>query len=89
MRNLILDNLKQNDLLKVQQEVDEIDGWLATRLAEIETIANTPIIRTMVWSVTGSYLKLEVKWLKEYTHISLVSPEPCPAGSFEITARRS
>ena len=39
MRNLILDNLKQNALLKVQQEVDEIDGLLATRLAEIATIA--------------------------------------------------
>ncbi|MBD2004601.1 MULTISPECIES: hypothetical protein [Cyanophyceae] len=89
MRNLTLDNLKQNDLLKVQQEVDEIDGWLATRLAEIETIANTPIMRTMVLSMTGSYLKSEFKRLKEYTHISLVSPEPCPAEPLEITARRS
>ena len=81
VRNLILDNLKQHALLKVQHEVDEIDGWLATRLAEIETIANTPTIRTMDWSVAGSYLKSEVKRLKEYTHISLVSPD----GSYYTT----
>ncbi len=37
--NLILDNLKQNAFLQVQQGVNNIDSWLAIRQAETETLA--------------------------------------------------
>lgn len=81
VRNLTLTNLKQNAFLEVQQGVDEVDGWLATRLAEIEALANTPMLRTMDWSVAGPYLKSEVLRLHEYSHLTMVNPD----GSYYTT----
>ncbi len=72
---LILDNLKQNALLRVQERVDEIDNWLAIRKAEIKTIANTPTFRTMDWSVVSSYLKSEQKRLKDFYFFAMINPD--------------
>ncbi|WP_235006896.1 hypothetical protein [Calothrix rhizosoleniae] len=44
VRNLMLDNLKQNAFLQVQQKVDEIDSWLAILKARMEMLANTPTV---------------------------------------------
>ncbi|MEO0808781.1 MAG: histidine kinase, partial [Cyanobacteria bacterium J06643_4] len=50
MRSLILQNLKENALLEVQQGVNDIDQWLIARKTEVESLANTPTLRTMDWS---------------------------------------
>ena len=75
VRGLILDNLQDNTLLKVQQGTQEIDEWLATRKAEVEGLASTPIFRTMDWSIVGPYLKSQAKWLREFYHFSMVNPD--------------
>ena len=57
MRSLILNNLKENALLEVQQGVNDIDQWLIARKAEVEALANTPTLQTMNWALVGPYLK--------------------------------
>lgn len=59
LRNLIIENAKKNVMLKVEKEVEQIDSWLATQKAIVETIAQTPISQTLDWSVIKDYLKSE------------------------------
>lgn len=75
VRELLLGNLKQNALLKVQHEVDEIDNWLATRKAEIVMLTNTPTFRTMDWSVAEPYLTSEASRLKDFYFFAMINPD--------------
>lgn len=75
LRNSIRENLKQNALLQVQQGVAEIDQWLASRKAETTTIANTPILQSMDWSVVEPYLKSEEARLKDFFFFAMVNPD--------------
>ena len=81
VRSLILENLKENALLEVQQGVNEIDQWLMARKAEVETIANTPTLQTMNWSEVGPYLKTEIERSADFFIFAMVEPD----GSFYNT----
>ncbi|MGL5065346.1 MAG: ATP-binding protein, partial [Microcoleus sp.] len=59
VRGLILDNSKQIVLLKLEQGTEEIDRWLSNRKAEIETIAYSPTVRTVDWSLVEPLLQGE------------------------------
>ncbi len=71
VRGLILDNLKEVALLKLEKSTDEIDRWLSSRKAEIETIAYDPTVRTLNWKLVEPRLQGEVYRLKEYSMLSL------------------
>ncbi len=70
VRELILQQLREKALLEVQQGIDEIDRWLVTRKAEVETLANTPLVASLDWEIAGPYLKSEVKRFQEYQHFT-------------------
>ncbi|MFS8117195.1 MAG: ATP-binding protein, partial [Microcoleus sp.] len=74
VRGLILDNLKEVALLKLEKGTDEIDRWLSSRKAEIETIAYDPTVRTLNWKLVEPRLQGEVYRLKEYSMLSLIQP---------------
>ncbi|NET90529.1 MAG: response regulator [Kamptonema sp. SIO1D9] len=75
VRSLILEILRDDALSQVKQEVTEIDGWLATRKAEIKTLANSPIIRTANWTTVEPYLQSEQERLQnDFRSLSLVKP---------------
>ena len=78
VRGLILDNLKQIALLKLEKGTDEIDRWLSSRKAEIETIAYDPRVGTLNWQLVEPRLQGEIYRLKEYFVLSLTQPD----GSF-------
>ncbi|NEP45206.1 MAG: hypothetical protein F6K35_40700, partial [Okeania sp. SIO2H7] len=65
VRQLILQNSQDNVLLQVQKGRDEIDKWLATRKAEVETIASSSIVRSLDWSKVEPELKLQVERLED------------------------
>ncbi len=71
VRGLILDNLKEVALLKLEKSTDEIDRWLSSRKAEIETIAYDPTVRTLNWELVEPRLQGEIYRLKEYSMLSL------------------
>lgn len=75
VRRLIINNLERNALLEVRERGNNIDRWLGTRKAEIETLANTPPVRSMNWSVAEPYLKSEVIRLQEFQHFALIAPD--------------
>ncbi|WP_228057635.1 ATP-binding protein [Tychonema sp. LEGE 07203] len=75
VRGLILDNLKEIALLKLEKGTDEIDGWLSSRKAEIETIAYSPKVRTLDWELVEPQLQGEIYRLKEYFILSLIQPD--------------
>lgn len=74
VREIILQEIREKALLKLQQSTGEIDDWLGTRKAEIETIASTPIVRSLKWSAAEAYLKSEVERLSEFDVLYLVKP---------------
>ncbi len=80
-RNLILEALKQAALVEVQQGVDEIDEWLAVRKAEVNTIANSPSLKTMNWNIAIPYLEGEIERLDDFYHFALVYPD----GQYYVT----
>lgn len=81
VRERILENLKQNALLKVQRKADEIDEWLAVQKTKVETIANSPTVQTMDWSVAAPYLESEAERSEDFYDFALVNPD----GSYSIT----
>src|SRR6476469_10775888 len=78
VRGLILDNLKQIALLKLEKGTDEIDRWLSSRKAEIGTIAYDPTVSTLNWKLVEPQLQGKIYRLKEYLILSLTQPD----GSF-------
>ncbi|WP_228050377.1 ATP-binding protein [Tychonema sp. LEGE 06208] len=74
VRGLILDNLKEIALLKLEKGTNEIDRWLSSRKAEIETIAYSPKIRTLNWELVEPRLQSEIYRLKEYFILALIQP---------------
>ncbi|WP_293149934.1 MULTISPECIES: cache domain-containing protein [unclassified Microcoleus] len=75
VRRLIVNNLERNALLEVKERGNKIDRWIGTRKTEIETLANTPSVRSMNWSVAGPYLKSEVNRLQDFKHFALIEPD--------------
>jgi signal transduction histidine kinase/DNA-binding response OmpR family regulator len=71
VRSLMLENLKQNAFLSVQQGSNEIDSWLEVRKAEMEMLANSPVLSTVEWPEAQSYLSREDKRFEEYSGIAL------------------
>lgn len=81
VRRIILESLKSNAQLQVQKAGTEIDDWLATLLAQVETIANTTQVRSMNWAVAKPYLQLEQERLVDYYMFVLINPD----GSYYTT----
>lgn len=88
MRALILQNLKENALLEVQQGVNDIDQWLIARKIEVESLANTPTLQTMDWSLVGPYLKEEIKQngnMTVFSDVFFIFAMVEPSGAFYNT----
>ncbi|OCQ91728.1 hypothetical protein BCD67_09555 [Oscillatoriales cyanobacterium USR001] len=81
VQGLILDKLKQNALLTVRRESQEIDWWLSIHKTELKTIAHTSSIRSMDWSIVAPYLKLELERIQEFYGFALAEPD----GSYYTT----
>lgn len=81
VRDLILDRLKENALLKVQKAEQEIDTWLAGRLGEVTTLANSPASRSQDWAIAEPYLQLEQDRLSDFWMFIWVKPD----GSYYTT----
>lgn len=75
VRQLILEQIREKAWLEVQQRKDEIDEWLATRKAELVTIANNPILRSGDWSVIRPYLQSELNRIQDFYSLIQVQPD--------------
>lgn len=75
VRNLTLDNLKRNAFLEVQQGTVQIDRWLGTRMAEVETIANTQELRSLDWSRIQPYVRAESQRVQDFLAFAIAYPD--------------
>ncbi|MEM9216535.1 MAG: ATP-binding protein [Cyanobacteria bacterium P01_F01_bin.150] len=75
VRNLFLNNLKANVLQQVQASGNTLDQWLIARQYEVNTLANTPTLRTMDWDTVGPFLKPEVKRLADFYLFGMIYPD--------------
>ncbi|MBD2776471.1 sensor histidine kinase [Iningainema tapete] len=75
LKELLLQSLKQQALLKAEQGRDEIDQWLALRKTEIKTLANSPLARSIDWDVINPYLQSEVKRLQTFLLMAVVKTD--------------
>lgn len=89
VRELIVEKLKQNVLLEVRQGTDDIDQWLAIQKAEVETLANTPTIRSLDWLTIEPYLKSEVSRLNDFFFFSVAKPDGSYANTEVGTAKNA
>lgn len=74
VRSVLLDSLKKNAFLEVQQGRDDIDRWLAKLKVHIETLSNTAVVRSMNQSQIASYLQAEIVRFSDAYAIATVKP---------------
>ncbi len=60
VRSVMLESLKKNAFLEVQQGGDAIDRWLNSLKVHVETLAHTNTVRSLNWTTAEPYLKAEV-----------------------------
>jgi two-component system, NtrC family, sensor kinase len=60
VRNAMLESLKKNAFLEVQQGGDDLEHWLAALKMHVETLANTAAVKSMNWQTAEPYLKAEI-----------------------------
>lgn len=75
VRELIVEKLKQNALLEVRQGTGDIDQWLAIQKAEVQTLANTPTVRSLNWLIIEPYLQSEVKRFNDFFFFSVANAD--------------
>lgn len=75
VKGLLLDSLKQQAVLKIEQGQNDIDNWLAIRKTEIKTLANSAVVRSLNWSVMEPYLQSEVKRMQTFLLMALSTPD--------------
>ncbi len=73
-RDSLLEGLKTQALQDVQQSGSQLDQWLIARKTEVQTLANTPTLRSMDWELVGSFLKPELSRLSDFYTFSMVRP---------------
>ncbi|MBR8836133.1 MAG: response regulator [Stigonema ocellatum SAG 48.90 = DSM 106950] len=84
VRNVMLESLKKNAFLEVQQHRDDIDRWLENLKLHVNILANTTEVRSMDWSVAEPFLKAEVERSQKFLYFTLANPD----GSSNNTAKR-
>jgi two-component system, NtrC family, sensor kinase len=75
VRAMLLESIKQNALLEAKKEADDVDRWLATRMAEVQTIANTPTIRSLDWNTIHPHFDQEVDRIQDFVSLSVGFPD--------------
>jgi two-component system NtrC family sensor kinase len=74
VRHVMLESLQRNAFLEVEQGADDIDRWLATLKVHVETLANTPVVKSMDWSSAEPYLKTEVLRFSDVYTTAIAQP---------------
>lgn len=75
VRSVMLESLKQNAFLEMDNGGRELDQWLSNLRVHIETLASTPIVRSMDWSRTEPYLKAEVLRFSDLYGLAIGKPD--------------
>jgi len=75
VREIAIHNLQANARLEVERDVGKIDRWLAERLAEVETIANSPTARSLDWQQIKPYLNAERQRLEHFHLLALLDQQ--------------
>lgn len=75
VRELILRQLKEKALLEVRQGADDIDQWLSIQKVQVQSLANSPIVRSLDWLIAEPYLQSEVNRNNDFFFFTLVKPD--------------
>lgn len=75
VRNAMLESLKQNAFLEVEQGGDDIDRWLANLKVHIQTLAHTSVVQSLDWQKAEPYLKAEVLRFSDVYAIAIAKPD--------------
>ncbi len=71
VRNLMLDSLKQNAFLEVQQGSQSIERWLVVLAEDMESLAHILMTRPLSEEVQADYLKSETVRLKGFSSLTM------------------
>lgn len=75
VRNAMLDILKKNAFLEVQQGQESLDHWLSDQKIHVQTLANTTQVKSMDWASTEPYLKSEVLRFSDVYGLAIARPD--------------
>ncbi len=74
VRNTMLESLKKNAFLEVQQGGDDIEHWLTALKVHVKTVANTATVKSMNWSIAEPYLKAEILRFNDVYGMAIAKP---------------
>lgn len=75
VRNTMLESLKKNAFLEVQQGRDDLEYWLIALKVHVETLANTAAVKSMNWPRAEPYLKAEILRFSDVYSIAIAKPD--------------
>jgi len=75
VRNLILQQLKENAVLHVDERAEKIDQWLDIHTHEVKAMANINTIRSLNWQVIYTLLQAEKKRFSDILSFSVGLPD--------------
>ncbi|NJR41051.1 MAG: GHKL domain-containing protein, partial [Leptolyngbyaceae cyanobacterium CSU_1_4] len=75
VRNTMLESLKKNAFLEVQQGGNDLEHWLAALKVHVETVANTALVKSMNWSIVEPYLKAEILRFSDVYGMAIAQPD--------------
>ncbi len=70
-----LKNVQRRALLEVQQGVNNMDRWISTHRAAVQTIASSPISQSKDWSILGPYLQTETSRISDFVFLGFANPK--------------
>ncbi|NEO27812.1 MAG: GAF domain-containing protein [Kamptonema sp. SIO4C4] len=81
IRQVLLEKLQENAMLKLQQGQEQTDSWLKGQKRTLEAIAQTPMVQTGEWEEAEDYLQQMQQQHPEFLTIALIDQE----GNFQST----
>lgn len=75
VRELLLQNISQGAINEVREGGQELDDWFQNKRDYLETLANSPTLRSGDWEQIQPYLAQEVERLETFISLAVANPE--------------
>ncbi|WP_159783151.1 histidine kinase dimerization/phospho-acceptor domain-containing protein [Sodalinema gerasimenkoae] len=75
VRELLLKNISQGAINEVREGGQELDDWFQNKKLYLETLANSPTLRSGDWEQIQPYLAGEVERLESFISLAIANPE--------------
>jgi two-component system, NtrC family, sensor kinase len=75
LRSILLKTIKDAVFLQLKEQSETLDQWLAQNMANVQSIANTPTVRSLQWTTIQPYFDQEVARTRTFSSLTFAYPD--------------